>query len=201
MFDRRPVALTLALLVTIVAGATRAAADDLLDGIAAYKAEDWATAIAKLTPLAEAGDAEAHFYLGYMYETGKGTPADLAQAIAHYQAASEAGESKAQFNLGAAYEAGRGVERDDEAAHRWYLAAAEQGFLRAQYKVAEMFEEGRGTESDLILAYKWFKLAGRDRFQDSRKRKKKVQKRLDLYEIAEGDLQARIWVDQREGAN
>ena len=165
----------------------------LAEGIAAYKAEDWTTALAELSPLAEAGNADAAFYVGYMFETGKGVNVDLARAASLYRGAAENGNDRAQFNLAAALEAGRGVGADPIEAHRWYLAAADQGFLRAQYKVAELFESGTGVEQDLIQAYKWFALAGKTRYLDSRKRRRRVADKMDLFEIAEADLQVRLW--------
>jgi TPR repeat protein len=47
------------------------------EGRAAYERGDYATAIKKLRPLAEAGNAEAQFYLGAMYAEGRGVPQDF----------------------------------------------------------------------------------------------------------------------------
>lgn len=187
---RAPRAILACLLVLLTAGIVRAGYPE---GIAAYKKSDWTTALAELDPLAAGGHADAQFYLAYMYETGKGVDVDLARAAELYRASAEQGNEKAQFNLGAAYEAGRGVAVDPAEAHRWYLAAADQGFLRAQYKVAELYESGTGVEADLIQAYKWFALAGKPRYLDARKRRKRVADKMDLFEIAEADLQVRLW--------
>ena len=45
-------------------------------GLAAYKKEDYATALREWQPLAEQGDAEAQGSLGVMYSSGRGVPKD-----------------------------------------------------------------------------------------------------------------------------
>jgi len=59
---------------------TVAVADDLNDGIAAYQSNDYATALAKLTKAAEAGNADAQGRLALRYALGRGVPQDFVQA-------------------------------------------------------------------------------------------------------------------------
>ena len=59
---------------------TVAVADDLNDGIAAYRSNDYATALAKLTKAAEAGNADAQGRLALRYALGRGVPQDFVQA-------------------------------------------------------------------------------------------------------------------------
>ena len=58
------------------------AAQDFDKGLAAAEAGDYATALQEWTPLAEAGDANAQFSLGFMYQYGQGVPQDYA-ALGH----------------------------------------------------------------------------------------------------------------------
>ncbi len=44
------------------------------EGFVAYQRGDYATAIRDLRPLAEQGNANAQFNLGFMYDNGQGTP-------------------------------------------------------------------------------------------------------------------------------
>ena len=76
-----------------------------------------------LTP-AQAGDTEAQFYVGQIFEKGLGVPPDYAAAAEWYQKAAEQGYASAQINLGSLYETGRGVEQDAQEALRWYRRAA-----------------------------------------------------------------------------
>ena len=46
------------------------AAQDFAAGQSAYDAGDYATALQEWRPLAEQGDAEAQFMLGFMYDDG-----------------------------------------------------------------------------------------------------------------------------------
>ena len=59
---------------------TVAVADDLNDGIAAYRSNDYATAFAKFTKAAEAGNADAQGRLALRYALGRGVPQDFVQA-------------------------------------------------------------------------------------------------------------------------
>ncbi|MFZ5788392.1 MAG: sel1 repeat family protein, partial [Acidobacteriota bacterium] len=77
--------LVLACLMAISAVAAAAEDDPLKKGLAAYEAEDYATALAVWRPLAEAGNTEAQFYIGYMTEQGQGLPADPEIAVNWYR--------------------------------------------------------------------------------------------------------------------
>ena len=59
---------------------TVAVAYDLNDGIAAYQSNDYATAFAKFTKAAEAGNADAQGRLALRYALGRGVPQDFVQA-------------------------------------------------------------------------------------------------------------------------
>ena len=86
-------------------------------------------------PLAEQGDDDAQFGLGYMYDEGQGVPQDDAEAAKWYLKAAEQGYAEAQINLGSMYENGKGVPQDDAEAVTWYRRSAEQGFALAQSKL------------------------------------------------------------------
>src|SRR2546425_6956036 len=76
---------------------TVAVADDLNDGIAAYRSNDYATAFAKFTKAAEAGDTGAQYCLSTLYYAGKGVPKDYAQAYMWANlAASKGGEREVE---------------------------------------------------------------------------------------------------------
>ena len=99
------------------------------DGVAAYRREDYATALRLWKPLAEQGDARAQTSLGvmYMYDRGQGVPQDYAEALRWYRKAAEQGHARAQNNLGGMYENGRGVPQDYVLAHVWFnLSASRQ---------------------------------------------------------------------------
>lgn len=73
--------------------------------------------------------------LGYMYETGLGTPKDVTAAIKLYTLSATLNYAPAQYNLGLIYEYGTGVKQDEKEAVKWYRRAANQGFSQAQKKL------------------------------------------------------------------
>jgi tetratricopeptide (TPR) repeat protein len=106
------------LLCTVVSAP--AMAQDFDEGLAAFQAGDYATALQEWRPLAEQGYASAQFNLGVMYDSGRGVTQDYAEAVNWYRRAAEQGDSMAQILLSAMYFDGRGVLQDAVLAHMWY---------------------------------------------------------------------------------
>ena len=125
-------------------------------GAEAYKNEDYATALAEFTPLAEAGYDEAQYNLGMMYANGFGVSKDEAEAVKWYHLAAETGNVRAQFNLGVMYDEGRGVKQDYEEALKWYRLAVKAKNDRAMNNLGEMYLYGKGIPQDGAEALEWF---------------------------------------------
>src|SRR5438874_281250 len=66
-------------------------AGPLEDGLAAYRRDDFATAMRLLRPLADQGDAVAQARLGLLYQLGEGVPQDYAEAVKWYRLAADQG--------------------------------------------------------------------------------------------------------------
>ena len=85
--------------------------------------DEWPLFVRCMLPLsrvvAEAGDTEMQFVLGFVYSTGQGVPQDYVQAAQWFHRAAVRGHASAQVNLGLAYTLGRGVPRDNVRAHAW----------------------------------------------------------------------------------
>jgi hypothetical protein len=133
-------------------------------GRTAFNHGDYAAALREWRPLAEQGHATAQFWLGYMYNFGRGVAKDDAEAVKWYRKAAEQGEAQAQFNLSVMYEYGRGVAKDDAEAVRWYrkVAAQEQYQYQqahAQFELGRMYHEGRGVAQDDAQAVRWYRKA------------------------------------------
>jgi len=101
-----------------------AAMADFDEAMAAYRAQDYAAALAELQSLAEAGQADAQYQLGLMYAEGEGVMPDDVEATAWFRRAAEQGMPDAQFNLGLSYASGMGVVDDPVHAHKWFNLAA-----------------------------------------------------------------------------
>ena len=80
---------------------------------------------------AEAGDAEAQYSLGLIYDNGRGVPQDDAEAVRWYRLAADQGYASALTILGVMYATGQGVPVDDVQAHLWYDLAASRGSILA----------------------------------------------------------------------
>ena len=55
--------------------------------------------LAEIRRLAEQGDAEAQYSLGWRYDEGEGVPEDKAEAVKWYRLAAEQGNDDAKFSL------------------------------------------------------------------------------------------------------
>ncbi|MGJ4945783.1 trypsin-like serine protease [Bradyrhizobium sp. HKCCYLS1011] len=151
-------AVVLLILLLGLLGPARAA--ELDDAVAAAHGGDYATALKRLSPLAEKGDARAQFDLGFMQAFGWGVQRDPAKAIDWYRKAAEQGLAVAQHYLGVAYVNGEGVRPNDAEAARWLTRAAAQGFVPAQYMLALMTLNGRGVPKDVVQGYAYMVMAG-----------------------------------------
>src|SRR4051812_39033386 len=94
----RAAALTAWLMVAAVTGS--AIAGPLEDARAAYESGDYGAAMRIFRPMAENGDAVAQYYLGDLYDKGRGVPQDYAEATKWYRRSAEQGLPLAQHLLG-----------------------------------------------------------------------------------------------------
>ncbi|MCG8429459.1 MAG: sel1 repeat family protein [Chromatiales bacterium] len=131
----------------------------LAKGIAALDEKEWETAHMFLAPLAEAGNSEAQFRLGYLYRNGFGVDKNFSEAVSWYQKAAISGHAQAQHYFAVNLELGRGITQDLNEAAIWYRRAAEQGSLDAQFWMAKASLTGNGLKRDLETSYLWHILA------------------------------------------
>lgn len=138
---------------------TAAAIADFSKGVAAYKRNDYVSALKEFQPLAEQGNAKAQYNLGLMYDSGEGVPQSSAKALSWYRKAAAQGHPDAQFNLAVAYKNGDGVPKDMASAVEWYRKAAEQGDALAQLSLGMAYELGDGIAQDDVTALAWYRKA------------------------------------------
>ena len=151
--------LELLLVVTVLVAFAGLAYAGFDEGMDAYDRGDYAKAYRQFKPLAERGDIDAQFYLGVMYDFGRGVSQDCIQAIKWYRKAAERGFPPAQRELGGLYANGQGVPQDHAKAVEWYRKAAEQGDDEAQFELGWAYADGKTVPQDFIQAYMWFDLA------------------------------------------
>ncbi len=108
---------------------------------------------------AEAGDAEAQYKIGSMYEYGTSVAQNYQEAVKWYRLAAEQGNAISQTNLGRMYERGVGVAKNYQEAVKWYRLAAEQGDAISQINLGRMYANGEGVAENAQEAVKWYRLA------------------------------------------
>jgi len=175
-------------LPALLAGAG-ASAGPFDDGKAAFDRGDAAAAFNIWKPLAEEGDVAAQFWLGQMYDLGRGVPKNYGQATTWYRRAAEQGNVMAAHNLATMYEAGEGVAVSDyslSAAASWYRRAAERGFKPSQTNLGLLYANGRGVHRDFVEAYMWMLLAG----PEAEANREALAKRMTPQQIASAERRA-----------
>ena len=162
------------------------------DAKAAFERGDAAAAFKLFKPLAEEGDASAQFWLGQMYDLGKGVQQNLSEASLWYRRAAEQGNVMAQHNLGHMYESGEGTKVSEyslTAAASWYRRAAERDYKPSQSNLGALYAAGRGVRRDFVEAYMWMLLAGA--IADNNR--EALGKRMTPQQIATAERQAKEW--------
>jgi len=116
----------------------------------AFESGDYSTAYDELAPLAEAGDADAQFKIGFLYLHGQGVPLDYQEADNWIRQAAQQGHAEAQYNLAMNYELGRGVPKDVIQSYVWSTLSANQGYRAASDLREEIVQ--RMSEDEVIEA-------------------------------------------------
>jgi TPR repeat protein len=111
------------------------------DGYAAYRRQDYITAVALWKIVADTGNPQAQSLLGLMHFFGQGVPQNYATALTWLYLAAAQGEPKAQFKLGSMHGNGQGVKRDKVRAAMWFILASESGHPQAQKALRKISAE------------------------------------------------------------
>ena len=133
---------------------------DLASGIAAFEAKQFTHAMRLLSPLAEAGEAEAQFRVAVMCQNGLGVVVNAGRAVGLMRAAAENGHALAQHGMGVMLLFGECAEKNESEAANWFRRAADQGLVGSLSTLAMMYEQGLGVTQDLDLARRLYEEAG-----------------------------------------
>lgn len=96
-------------------------------GVESYNNEDYESAFKHFSKAANQGHADAQYYLGILYEYGKGVTQSYTLALSWYRKAAKQNHKYALKSIGVMYEFGQGVIQNKSEAIKWYRKAAEQG--------------------------------------------------------------------------
>ena len=134
------------------------AEEGLRAGLQAHAAGDYADAAALVLPAAEAGAAEAQFWMGAFCANGEGVAANPKAAHSWCLLAARQGHVLAQANLARMLVQGFGVAQDPAEAARWLELAAQSDPV-AQFELATLHARGRGVAEDAAAAAAWYRRA------------------------------------------
>jgi len=108
-------------------------------------AEDYRNGIVLLKRAASLGLADAHEWLGAVYDYGLGTRPNRRRALEHYRIAADAGNPNAEYHVGVFFHEGIAVQRDYRVAVSWLRKAAKHGDQVAVYWLGQCYLHGRGV--------------------------------------------------------
>lgn len=108
---------------------------------------------------ADAGNAEAMFYLSICYNVGSGVVKNYEKAFEWLKKSAEAKSIHAMFLLSEYYYKGIRVPKDDTKAFEWEKKAAEAGHVPSMSNLAVSYIKGEGVIKDTKKAFQWFKKA------------------------------------------
>jgi uncharacterized protein len=162
----------LAILIVVFVSSCKTAPEPSVDfetAKAAFTKFDYATALRGLRPSADAGNAEAQFMLGKIYETGgiferggKAHPSDYSEALRWYRRAVEKNNGNAENALGGLYDEGhQGVGKDTAEALKWYKLGSEHGNASASFAVGDRYYRGDGVSKDVRQAVSFWLLCAK----------------------------------------
>ena len=113
-------------------------------------------AVKTFSQAADAGDAEAQFYLAYCHWFGFGVSKDWTKAAMWYQLAAEQGHSFAKLQLGYCYFFGLGVAKDEAKAEQLFR---EGDYAKACNLVGHEYASGFDSAKDYTKAMQWYRKA------------------------------------------
>ncbi len=148
----------------LLLSASTGARADMAAGQQAYAAGEFLRAIQIWREEANAGDADAAWYVGNMYVDGLGiAEPDPTRAANFYQMAVDQDHVEAKVSLGLLYAQGVGVEEDYARAMALLYEAALAGHAVAQVELANYFLDGvpGRVEQSQGHAFEWYGLAAR----------------------------------------
>lgn len=142
----------------------------------AFDNDHYGVAMKGFTPLAEAGNAKAQYYMGLIYRYtwsddfgGDGTrhPADPKMQIQWFTKAAEQGDIPSQLALGDVYDHGYGENADRGPGTHWYQLAADADDAAGQFHLGLAYENATGVPKDEAQAAVWYRKAAKQGYVEA----------------------------------
>lgn len=106
---------------------------------------------------AEKGDPVSQYFLGKLYENGKGTEKDINKAIEWFEKSANQNYDKAQTYLGILYAKGKETEKDINKSIKWFEKAANQDCTDALFNLGLLYYDNHEKlDKDFKFTFKYF---------------------------------------------
>src|SRR3954470_23950762 len=117
----------------------------------------------RLTVLADKGDLDACFEIGYRMAFGRGfsKARPWKQIFTFWRTAAEGGHIRAMFYLATCYDYAQGTKQNLRLAFDWYLKAAKAGHRDSQYNVGFFYGTGELFRRNYKKKAYWYELAAK----------------------------------------
>ena len=148
-------------------GPPQAAASDFFSGYEAFRRGDYGEARRAWSPLARAGDVDAQFNLGALFENGLGVAADAERAARWYRAAAQRRLDLARLALARLQRVGALEPDPDEGQIKLLEIAARRGLAEAQYELGVAYDRGLGVTQNHATAAGWYHRAAEQGLTDA----------------------------------
>lgn len=132
----------------------------LREATEAIEKGDYDRARRLVQPLAETGNVDAQYELGFLYYLGPpdlDVKQDYTKAREWWEKAAAQGKAYASLHLGFLYHQGDGVEQDFAMVRAWWEKAVAQGNDDALVLLGSLYEQGKGGARDLAKARALYK--------------------------------------------
>lgn len=121
------------------------------NGFEYYKTKQYEKALPMLEEAAHKGNADAPFYLGTMYDEGKGVEKNENIAFQWFETAAKNGNKDAYFIIGKRLFKGEGTQKNYKEALKWLKKSVDDGNnenKKTYTLIGVMYLKGLGTLSD-----------------------------------------------------
>ena len=142
-------------------------AADFFEAYEAFQRGDYGEARSIWSTLAYAGDVDAQFNLGTLYENGLGVDADAEQAARWYRAAASRRVDLARLALARLQRVGALEPEPDEDQIKLLETAARRGLAEAQYELGVAYDHGVGVTQNHATAAGWYQRAAEQGLTDA----------------------------------
>lgn len=116
------------------------------EAVAAYNSGNYELAFSEFESADATDKAEAMFYLGLMYDEGRGVLKDSRKAAELFHQSAQGGYGRGCNAIGICYRDGDGVEKDIEAAIRWFEAGAQLNMAACYRNLGYIYKDKKQYE-------------------------------------------------------